>query len=296
MKYYIYRNPEFNKVGCTIDPKRRMEEQQGLEPYTDFVIAEADTEIEASHLEAYYKGFYRARWDDDIYMKAIINDEPNMNELTFSKKKHERYFNVAHITKEGFIDQADRGVKFIDEAKGVTYFNGEEAIELNKIAQSSQYNSGIYFVPKAVARLRSKLDELNVFTVNQDIVNLDHSLLGYATINPCPDWIADQSEEGSCHGTYIGKIRKWAEERGLYDKGDTKTQALKLVEEVGETAKAIIKQDEAEIKDGLGDIFVVLVNLAHLAGYDLEDCIEAAWDEIKNRKGSMKNGSFAKDE
>ena len=92
------------------------------------------------------------------------------------------------------------------------------------------------------------------------------------------------------------QIREWATERGLYEKGDSKTQMVKLMEELGETAKAILKEDEEEIVDGLGDILVVLINLSHLCGYPLEHCLSSAYNEIKNRKGSMKGGTFVKDE
>ncbi len=61
-------------------------------------------------------------------------------------------------------------------------------------------------------------------------------------------------------------IRDWADERGLYENGDTKTQALKLVEEVGETCRAILKEDREEVIDGIGDCVVVLTNLAELVG------------------------------
>ena len=71
---------------------------------------------------------------------------------------------------------------------------------------------------------------------------------------------------------------------------------MKLAEEFGEVGRAIIKDDLPEIRDGLGDMFVVMVNLAHLADMTLEECIEAAWNEIKDRKGSMKGGSFVKEE
>ena len=91
------------------------------------------------------------------------------------------------------------------------------------------------------------------------------------------------------------RIREWAVERGLYEKGDAKTQFLKLQEETGEVARAILKQDEAEIVDGLGDTLVVLINLAHLCGYRLEDCLQSAYDVIQSRTGSMKNGTFVKD-
>ena len=90
-------------------------------------------------------------------------------------------------------------------------------------------------------------------------------------------------------------IREWAKERGLYHKGDPKTQALKLAEEVGETCRAILKEDTPEIIDGIGDCVVVLTNLAHLAGTSIEECIDAAYNEIKDRTGKMSNGTFKKD-
>ena len=90
-------------------------------------------------------------------------------------------------------------------------------------------------------------------------------------------------------------IRLWANDRGLYDGGDPKTQALKLVEEVGETCRAILKEDTKEIIDGIGDCVVVLVNLAELTGTPIEKCIDAAYNEIKDRTGKMNNGTFKKD-
>jgi len=93
----------------------------------------------------------------------------------------------------------------------------------------------------------------------------------------------------------FSKIRTWAEDRGIYDKGNSKTQFVKLSEETGELAKAILNSDKAEIKDGIGDCVVVLTNLAHLEGMTIEDCIESAYDEIKSRTGKMDNGTFIKD-
>jgi len=116
-------------------------------------------------------------------------------------------------------------------------------------------------------------------------------------------------------------IRKWADERGIYEKGDTKTQFLKLIEEVGELGKALLKKDVEETKDAIGDIVIVLTNLTELANKDIfekgyyedvagdggsrmyitedgditiEDCINSAYQVIKNRKGKMQNGTFVK--
>ena len=96
--------------------------------------------------------------------------------------------------------------------------------------------------------------------------------------------------------SHFDLIRQWAEERGLYKHGDTKTQALKLVEEMGEICRAILKENYEEVTDGIGDCVVVLTNLAELHGVSIEDCIEEAYHEIKNRKGKMDNGTFKKDD
>lgn len=92
------------------------------------------------------------------------------------------------------------------------------------------------------------------------------------------------------------KIRNWAEERGLYESGDVKTQCLKLGEEYGELSRAIIKNNDLDITDAIGDMVVVLTNLAELHGMPIESCIDKAWNEIKNRKGKMENGTFVKDD
>jgi NTP pyrophosphatase (non-canonical NTP hydrolase) len=95
--------------------------------------------------------------------------------------------------------------------------------------------------------------------------------------------------------SHFDLIREWASKRGLYKKGDPKTQALKLVEEVGETCRAILKGNQTDIEDGIGDCVVVLTNLAVLCNTDIEHCIESAYNEIKDRKGKMDNGTFKKD-
>jgi NTP pyrophosphatase (non-canonical NTP hydrolase) len=91
-------------------------------------------------------------------------------------------------------------------------------------------------------------------------------------------------------------IRDWAAIRGIYDKGNSYIQYLKMLEEAGELAQALLKKDKAEIKDAIGDIIVVLTNLAHLEGFQVEECIDSAYQEIANRKGKMINGTFVKSE
>jgi NTP pyrophosphatase (non-canonical NTP hydrolase) len=90
-------------------------------------------------------------------------------------------------------------------------------------------------------------------------------------------------------------IREWAHERGISQKGNPPTQTLKLMEEVGELSKATIESNPDEVKDAIGDCVVVLTNLATLHGLRIEDCINAAYEVIKHRKGKMGNGTFVRD-
>ena len=90
-------------------------------------------------------------------------------------------------------------------------------------------------------------------------------------------------------------IREWAKDKGIYEKGDPLTQFAKLSEEMGELAMSLLKQNEEEFKDAIGDCVVVLTNLAKLKGYNIEDCINGSYDVIAKRKGQMVNGTFVKE-
>ena len=94
----------------------------------------------------------------------------------------------------------------------------------------------------------------------------------------------------------FSRIREWAQDRGLYDEGNPHTQYVKLQEEAGELAKALLQNDKMEIMDAIGDMVVVLTNLAHLENTTIEACIEQAYKVISKRTGKMINGTFVKDE
>lgn len=96
------------------------------------------------------------------------------------------------------------------------------------------------------------------------------------------------------HYELFKKIRTWAAARGIYEKGDPKTQLLKFYEEAGEISHALLREDIHEVKDAIGDSIVVLTNLAHLMGFTVEECIDQAYNEIANRKGKMIEGNFVK--
>jgi NTP pyrophosphatase (non-canonical NTP hydrolase) len=109
------------------------------------------------------------------------------------------------------------------------------------------------------------------------------------------EFLESKVEEQSDTNVY-DLIRDWATEKGIYKSGDARTQYVKLMEEAGELAQAILKNDEPEVIDAIGDMVVVLTNLAKLRGHNIEDCITSAYDVIKSRTGKMVDGTFVKSE
>jgi NTP pyrophosphatase (non-canonical NTP hydrolase) len=89
-------------------------------------------------------------------------------------------------------------------------------------------------------------------------------------------------------------VIEWAEERKILYPENAPKQMIKVVEEVGETAGALLKGNESELKDGIGDSFVTLIILSKQLGFTPSECLQAAWDEIKDRKGKTENGVFIK--
>lgn len=89
-------------------------------------------------------------------------------------------------------------------------------------------------------------------------------------------------------------IEKWAEDKGLSE-SEPNTQMLKVVEEIGELSQGLVKGNSEQVKDSIGDTVVTLVILSLQLGLTLEECTAYAYDEIKDRKGEMRNGSFIKE-
>ena len=87
----------------------------------------------------------------------------------------------------------------------------------------------------------------------------------------------------------------WAEDKDLLKYDNRHKQALKMVSEVGELCDALIKSDEDEITDAIGDTVVTLIILAAQTGRDLTECLETAYKVIADRKGETVNGTFIKE-
>lgn len=101
-------------------------------------------------------------------------------------------------------------------------------------------------------------------------------------------------------GDLITKINEWADERNLKQAGP-KIQWMRITEEVGEIRDVLLKptkftEPQAALKDAIGDTLVTIIVLAHQLDLDVTECLSIAYEEIKNRKGKMVNGTFVKEE
>ena len=159
-----------------------------------------------------------------------------------------------------------------DTDHGSVYLDKDLVLWISNNAKTSMFNKNrCYVYNKAMARyLDNKKDELPF--KEEDIYDHEDNVV-----------------------FYFDKIRDWAEYRGIYAEGDPKTQYIKLMEEAGELGRAILKQNREEQKDAIGDMVVVLTNLAELLDMPIEECVESAWEVISKRTGKMINGTFVKD-
>ena len=93
---------------------------------------------------------------------------------------------------------------------------------------------------------------------------------------------------------FIDNVVQWHRDRNLIDGSTDKDQVLKLMQELGELSDSVCKGKD--IKDDIGDMLVVMLNIATRNGVTLSECLARAWDDIKDRKGKMVDGIFVKEE
>ena len=91
----------------------------------------------------------------------------------------------------------------------------------------------------------------------------------------------------------ISSIKQWHHDRNLIEGSTDKDQTLKLLQELGELSDSVCKGKD--IRDDLGDMLVVMINIMERNNISMVDCLEKAWDDIKDRKGRMIDGIFVKE-
>ena len=93
--------------------------------------------------------------------------------------------------------------------------------------------------------------------------------------------------------TLVEKVVSWHHDRNLIEGSSDKDQTLKLLQELGELSDSVCKGKD--IKDDIGDMLVVMLNITSRNNVSLEECLAKAWGDIKDRKGRMSGGIFVKE-
>jgi len=271
MTYYLYHIPG-KKIGVTCNLNSRVTLTQGYNPDEYEVLDQSDdidyiSEKEIELQKSYGYKVDRKKYNELIkYNKMKINVTEQTTTFPYPVKK----------LKGHLMDNI--GMQWETE-HGLFVLNIDSIRWIERNVKTSFYNNSRSFIYNKAFAEWFKSPELwgDEVPMNTDI----------------------RCERPKCTKKPLKmfeNIRNWAETRGLYDEGNSHTQYVKLQEEAGELAKALLDDDKMEIMDAIGDIVVVLTNLAHLQDTTIESCIAQAYNEIKNRKGSMINGTFVKDE
>ena len=275
-KYIIYHIPG-KKIGVTNDLYNRVECQQGYE-VGEYEVLESSDDIDyISKREIELQKKYGYRVDLKPY-NELSNNKFNLNNMKINVTEQTTTFPCPLSKLKGrLMDNLE--MRWQTE-HGDIYLDDGLAKWIVKNAKTSMFNKDrCYVYNKAMARYIKN-------TVNTERAK--------AMDLPFPEMNGTYEHEDNVV-FYFDKIRDWAEYRGIYAEGDPKTQYIKLMEEAGELGRAILKQNREEQKDAIGDMVVVLTNLAELLDMPIEECVESAWNVISKRTGKMINGTFVKD-
>jgi len=303
MIYYIYHIPG-KKIGVTTNLKSRVEDQQGYRSGEYEILARRHNIVEAAKYEAMYQRMYGYPVDIVPYDKLNCNKnktnkmEVNITEQTttfpcpVNKLKGRLMDNIGMTwkTEHGTFKITPDSTRWIMSNIKTSMFNDQRSYVYNKAFSRFYDNHNAYDI------LGGNLADVHMRERHPDNSKdqYDGKTLAGGLSPERPTECCDENNPCNCRSQF-DLIRDWADERGLYENGDPKTQALKLVEEVGEIARAILKDDHDEVIDGIGDSVVVLTNLAELMGVSIEECIASAYGVISKRTGKMVNGTFVKD-
>ena len=306
MIYYIYHIPG-KKIGVTTNLKSRVEDQQGYGPGEYEVLARRHDITQAAKYEAMYQRMYGYPVDIVPYdklncnknklnkMKVNVTEQTTTFPCPANKLKGQLMDSIGMrwMTEHGEFNITPATVKWIMSNIKTSMFNKERSYVYNKAFARFYDNNNAY-----EDMLGGNLEDVHMRGQYNG-----KTLAGGMSEQKVPE-CCDEQNPCTCEPQFARRpkqktqfdlIREWADERGLYEKGDPKTQALKLVEEVGEICRAILKEDHDEVVDGIGDAVVVLTNLAELQGVKIEHCIHVAYNVISQRSGKMVNGTFKKD-
>jgi len=292
--YYLYHIPGV-KIGVTTNLAERVENQQGYNPGEyEVIMSTRDIDL-ISEKEISLQKALGYRVDRQLYKDLYNNNFKQLNKMNINVTEMTTTFPCpVNKLKGRLLDEIGMQWETDFGPCGLTKKSIEWIMDNVKSSQYTQDRCYVY--NKAFARWFDNNDAYDILGGNIKDVHMRN---GLDNAKQMVDQYNGKTRSGglspSSKMSQFDLIREWANERGLYDKGDPKTQTLKLMEEAGEICRAVLKNDRHEIIDGIGDCVVVLTNLAELIDMPIEDCIEVAYAEISNRTGKMVNGTFKKD-
>ena len=292
--YYLYHIPG-KKIGVTRDLNNRVTKQQGYFP-DEYEVLDHSTDIDyISKREIELQQSYGYKIDRVEYKNLGKKMKINATEMTstfpypLNKLKGNLMDNMGKTWETVFG-------KFELDRETVDWIVNNAQTSMYDAKRSYIYNKAFFekFVNKNLKQAKVNAKEAADKAL-EHIEAMKAELISHSRAIGSNETYQDlENKKSTTVFSRFQDIRDWAEERGLYDKGDTKTQFCKLMEEAGELGRAVLKDNQAEFVDAIGDMVVVLTNMAMLGGTSIETCIDAAYDEIKNRKGKMVNGTFVK--
>ena len=280
INYYLSHIPG-KKIGVTRDLNSRVVDQQGY-GLDEIEVLEQSTDIDyISDRELELQQSYCYRVDRQKYKDLYIN-KIKSNTMHINATEQTSTFPCPESKLKGRL--MDNMGKTWETTHGTFEINMDTISWIMDNITTSQYTmERCYIYNKAFAKYFQIGKHKDAYQEYFDQISNRANRNG--------NWRYDNDDSER-----FQKIRDWAGERGLYTKGDKKTQFCKLMEEAGELGRAVLKDDQPEFVDAIGDMVVVLTNMAHLGGTTIEECIDAAYKVISKRTGKMVNGTFVKDE
>ena len=199
--------------------------------------------------------------------------------------KLEREFKTEADKEAYYQNQLNESERQIDSQE-LAYYLAEKLLSIDGVIhktptlQAQKFTTRIDII-RGLEKLRINYDYMGVTAISEALYN---------------EYRIGTLPERTDYFSLEQKVKIWAANRQILTKDNSSKQYMKFIEESGELARAILKNNEADIVDSFGDVMVTLIILSEQLGYNLTNCLKSAYNEIKDREGKTVNGVFIKEE
>ena len=199
--------------------------------------------------------------------------------------KLEREFQTDADKEAYYQNQLNESERTIDSQE-LAYYLAEKLLSIDGVIhktptlQAQKFTTRIDII-RGLEKLRINYDYMGVTAISEALYN---------------EYRIGTLPERTDYFSLEQKVKIWAVNRQILTKDNSSKQYMKFIEESGELARAILKNNEADTVDAFGDVMVTLIILSEQLGYNLTNCLKSAYEEIKDREGKTVNGVFIKEE